>query len=123
MPNKNQVEFEQVVQDVSTPIEPKGFWATFSDEFAKNQKKALEGRAPGEVTREAFGDFVAGIEKIADKANGAIETISGTEALAQTYKFVEQQRIYNDVLATRLAEALDEIKSLNARVSDLESLK
>lgn len=47
------------------------------------------------------------------------DNLSGAEAQARIAALVEQQRRYNDILATRLAEALDRIEKLEAQVARL----
>lgn len=45
--------------------------------------------------------------------------LSGEEAQVRIEALVEQQRRYNDILATRLAEALDRIEKLELQVEKL----
>lgn len=60
------------------------------------------------------------LDDIQKKLGDVSDNVSGAKVLEQANALIEQQRKYNDVLATRLAEALDEIKNLNARVGRLE---
>ena len=60
------------------------------------------------------------LDDIQKKLGDVSDNVSGAKVLEQANALIEQQRKYNDVLATRLAEALDEIKDLNARVGRLE---
>jgi hypothetical protein len=94
----------------------KGFFSRWKNEYRKELEKSNGGKATIVIANKlenALGDVYEG-------ATEAIDKFSGNEALAKTIKLVEQQRHYNDVLATRLAEALDEIKTLKARVVRLE---
>ncbi len=58
-------------------------------------------------------------ENSADTANKMLKNISGAEVQAQVVALAEQQRRYNDILATRLAEALARIETLEAQVKVL----
>lgn len=49
------------------------------------------------------------------------DNITGATILAEAQKLHEMQRRYNDVLANRLAEALDKIHELEARLAKVES--
>lgn len=60
------------------------------------------------------------LDDIQKKLGDVSDNVSGAKVLEQANALIEQQRKYNDMLATRLAEALDEIKNLNARVGKLE---
>ena len=45
------------------------------------------------------------------------DNLSGAEVQARIVALVEQQRRYNDILATRLAEALDRIEKLEKQIA------
>ncbi len=64
-----------------------------------------------------IGDTLDDVQK---KLGDLSDHISGAKVLDQANALIEQQRKYNNVLATRLAEALDEIKALKGRVDRLE---
>ena len=60
------------------------------------------------------------LEDIQRRLGDISDNVSGAKSLEQASALIEQQKKYNDVLATRVAEALDEIKALKARVASLE---
>lgn len=104
----------------------KGLVGTVSDAVntaAKSVSDRLDqsetGRAIKDVSTKAAGlasEAGAGVSIAAEKA---INNINGTEALRQIEELVAQQRRYNDVLATRLAEALTRIDHLEQQVKQL----
>lgn len=59
------------------------------------------------------GDMAQGF---GNAATGLFANLSGEEALAKIATLIEQQRRYNDVLATRLAEALGRIEELEKKI-------
>ncbi|MBK7424332.1 MAG: hypothetical protein IPJ48_15315 [Propionivibrio sp.] len=63
---------------------------------------------------ETHKDSVAKKEKGA--AKGLWDRFIGAEVLRQVVALIEQQRRYNDILATRLAEALARIASLEEQL-------
>lgn len=60
------------------------------------------------------------LEDIQQRLGDIGDNVTGAKALEQANALIDQQKKYNDVLATRLSEALDEIKSLKIRVASLE---
>ena len=72
--------------------------------------------------------------KVVDKVGGAVDEtkqtigevtdhITGESALTEAKRFFDQQQRYNNILATRLAEALDRIAVLESRLDKLEGKK
>lgn len=59
------------------------------------------------------GDVAQGV---GNAATGLFANLSGEEALEKIATLIEQQRRYNDVLATRLAEALGRIEELEKKI-------
>lgn len=60
------------------------------------------------------------LDDVQKKLGDLSDNVSGAKVLEQANALIEQQRKFNNVLATRLAEALDEIKDLKTRVGRLE---
>jgi UDP-N-acetylmuramoylalanine-D-glutamate ligase len=60
------------------------------------------------------------LEDIQQRLGDIGDNVTGTKVLEQASALIDQQKKYNDVLATRLSEALDEIKLLKTRVVSLE---
>ena len=74
------------------------------------------------------------LAKVVDKVGEAVDDtkqtigevtdhITGEAALAEAKRFLDQQQRYNNILATRLAEALDRIAVLESRLDKLEGDK
>ena len=62
--------------------------------------------------------------KVAQEAGGkVVGTLSGEEIHTRIKEAVDQQRRYNDILATRLAEALDRIEKLEQHVEALSRVR
>ena len=55
-----------------------------------------------------------------EKIVEVMDHVTGESALAEARNLLEKQRRYNDILATRLAEALDRIAALENRLDHLE---
>lgn len=72
----------------------------------------------GVKTVDFAGEVTTGVSSAAEKA---VNNINGTEALRRIEELVAQQRRYNDVLATRLAEALTRIDHLEQQVKQLSN--
>ncbi len=76
-------------------------------------KKVKEmGSQAADVAGKVYEEATATGKKLGDN-------LSGAEAQARIAALVEQQRRYNDILATRLAEALDRIEKLETHVARL----
>ncbi len=58
----------------------------------------------------------AGAHAVAEVTGKVTDNLSGAEAHARIVEFVDQQRRYNDILATRLAEALSRIEQLESQI-------
>jgi hypothetical protein len=84
-------------------------WAKFREENPKTDKAVIK-------IGETLEDVQQRLSEIGDN-------VSGAKVLEQANALISQQKKYNDVLATRLAEALDEIRTLRARVDVLEARK
>lgn len=61
--------------------------------------------------------------EIAEALKDTAKQITGETALAEANRLLDIQKRYNDVLATRLAEALDRIAALENRADKLERRK
>ena len=85
--------------------------ATQTLEQTDNGKQFL---LAGEKVATVAGDIYDGA---ALSGNKMLANLSGAEAHASIVKLVEQQSRYNDILATRLAEALDRIQQLEKQVT------
>lgn len=70
------------------------------------------GSQAADVAGKVYEEATATGKKLGDN-------LSGAEAQARIAALVEQQRRYNDILATRLAEALDRIEKLETHVARL----
>lgn len=94
-----------------------------TSEVSNSAKRTMEQSETGKKILKA-GNKATAVAK--DVYKGAAETgdkvlrnISGAEVHAQVIALAEQQRRYNDILATRLAEALGRIENLEAQVKAL----
>ena len=77
------------------------------------------GRKAKEIGNKA-ADLAGEIaESVTDTTKKIGSNLSGEEAQVRIEALVEQQRRYNDILATRLAEALDRIDKLEKQVENL----
>jgi len=92
---------------------------TFTEEYSKELVKRPGGQSVidfANKTTETVSDAYRGITEASSKI---IDNVSGTESQVRIAALVEQQRRYNDILATRLAEALDRIEKLENEVGSL----
>jgi hypothetical protein len=80
----------------------------------------------GETIRKAANQGLAlanegyektGAKKAVKRASGKFDEVSGKAILEEVRKFIEVQSYYNDVLATKLQEALDRLSVLEERVN------
>lgn len=82
------------------------WWRKYRDENPNTDKAVLKIGETLEDIQQRLGDIG--------------DNVTGAKVLEQASALIDQQKKYNDVLATRLSEALDEIKSLKIRVASLE---
>jgi hypothetical protein len=82
--------------------------------------KKLESTERGQqalwVGSKAADALKSGAQVVAEVTGKVTDNISGADAHARIVEFVDQQRRYNDILATRLAEALSRIEQLESRM-------
>lgn len=96
---------------------------TFATEFHGNLEASEGGRnllAGTRRVKDAAGELYDGATKAGNKL---VDNISGAEAQALVGELLAQQRRYNDILATRLAEALDRIEHLEQQVKSLSDAR
>jgi hypothetical protein len=94
-----------------------------STSVAEGTSKLIEGTKAGQKAAEIGGKVFDGAKEIGkglSDATGKIgANLSGEEAHTKMQELVMQQTRYNDILATRLAEALDRIDKLEQQVERL----
>lgn len=92
---------------------------TFVEQLPIELSKSEGGRTvldAAQKTKDVAGRAYDGAVEAGGKL---IDNISGAEATARIEELLAGQRRYNDILATRLAEALDRIEALEAEVKRL----
>jgi hypothetical protein len=76
----------------------------------------LEGTETGQkalwVGGKTADALKSGVQAVAEATGKVTDNLSGAEVHERILEFVDQQRRYNDILATRLAEALARIEQL-----------
>ena len=82
------------------------------DEYEAGRKAKEIGNKAADIGGKFVDEAAVAAKKIGSN-------LSGEEAQLRIEALVEQQRRYNDILATRLAEALDRIKKLEVKVESL----
>lgn len=82
------------------------------DQSEAGRKAKEYGNKAVEISGKAFDEASVTAKKI-----GA--NLSGEDVQRRVEELLEQQRRYNDILATRLAEALDRIEKLEQQVAKL----
>ncbi len=102
--------FESVVTDFGKKVNNSAAWWA-------------EYRTKNPTTDKAVLKIGETLEDIQQRLGVIGDNVSGTKALEQASALIDQQKKYNNVLATRLAEALDEIKELKTRVASLEKYR
>lgn len=85
--------------------------------LAKIKNKVLE--KPG--IRETEERVVSAVNKLADAVENVLDNATGKAMLDEIRALVEHQGLYNDVLATKLAEALDRLEHIESRAASLEA--
>lgn len=80
-------------------------------------------RAKNPTTDVAITRIGSTLDDIKLRLDILSQNITGEAALTEANALADKQRRYNDVLATRLAEALDRIELLEKRVAQMESKK
>ena len=81
--------------------------------------ESLKGFAEKGVELASAGYKKTGAKAVVDRAGGKFDEISGKAILDEVREMVEKQAFYNDVLASKLQEALDRIAELEARMNHL----
>jgi len=84
--------------------------------YLEQSDTGKKAKALGAQATDLAGKTIDGVSTAVNKIGA---NLSGEEAQARIAALVEQQRRYNDILATRLAEALDRIENLEAQVARL----
>lgn len=94
-----------------------------TSELSNSVKQTIEQSETGKKMLDAGSKATAVAKDVYDGAaktgDKVLRNISGAEVHAQVIALAEQQRRYNDILATRLAEALGRIENLEAQVKAL----
>lgn len=84
--------------------------------ISQSVAKKLEGSDAGQkalwVGAKTADALKSGAQAVADATGRVTDNLSGAEVHDRILEFVDQQRRYNDILATRLAEALTRIEQL-----------
>jgi hypothetical protein len=88
-----------------------------TEELTKRTKKAYEGTKAKaiEAGKVITGAAVETGQATSSAAGKLWANLSGEEVYKRITEMVEQQRFYNDILATRLAEALNRIEKLEQK--------
>jgi hypothetical protein len=68
----------------------------------------------------AEGYEKSGVKEVVKRTGGKFDEISGKAILEEMKKLIEVQSLYNDVLATKLQEALNRIETLEAQLKTHE---
>ena len=91
-----------------------------ASQLGKHGNTILEDNPKVKGAVDATGNVVKEVKK---QTREVVEHLTGEAALAQAEKLLEQQRCYNDILATRLAEALERIAMLESRLNEMDNKK
>ena len=98
---------------------------TKATRLADDASEKMEQSPKGRAIKAAHNKAAAAVSEVFDGVSAATDkvliNINGTEAQTHIVKLVEQQRRYNDILATRLAEALNRIDQLELQVKKLSN--
>lgn len=97
--------------------------ATQAGRLTNAASEKLDQSDKGRAIKAAGNKVKVGATEVCNEVTAATEkvlkNINGTEAQIHIVELVEQQRRYNDILATRLAEALRRIDQLELQVKKL----
>ena len=93
--------------------ETKGRLQSSAEKTASDYKVSERIHQVRNTVGENTPDFV---KTTAGKVNSSLDTVSGAKLLAEVREMVSLQEKYNDVLATKLEEALQRIQVLEAIV-------
>ena len=88
-----------------------------SSGFSKLKDRVLEN--PG--MRETEERLTAAVGKLADAVDTVLDNASGKAMLDEIQTLVERQGAYNDILATKLSEALERLDHAETRAASLEA--
>ena len=94
-------------------------YETFVEEYPNELRKHPSGQSVIDFTNKTTETVSEAYKGVTDATGKIIDNISGAEAQQQIAALLEKQRRYNDILATRLAEALDRIEKLEQQVAKL----
>ena len=86
----------------------------------KEKLYGTTGKAKTAIEKIAMSDLLNLMNQFLDSAGSVGKNISGKTFVDAAAKLLSQQMQYNNILATRLAEALEDIETLKVRVRDLE---
>lgn len=92
---------------------------TFVEEFPKELEKSEGGRTLLDAAKKTKVTMAKARDGAVEAGGKFVDNISGAEAVARIEDLLAGQRRYNDILATRLAEALDRIDTLETAVNRL----
>ena len=94
--------FKQIVKTgLESANEAAAWWQKYRAENPNTDKAVLKIGETLEDIQQRLGDIG--------------DNVTGAKVLEQANTLIDQQKKYNNVLATRLSEALDEIKLLKSR--------
>ena len=105
--NRAKPAADAAVENASQTMSQMSSW--WSDYLAKNPKADA-----------AIVQIGEGLEEVKNRLDKIADNVSGAAALAEANGLIERQKNYNNILATRLAEALNRIQELEMRVSRIE---
>lgn len=92
---------------------------TFNKEFVTGMNGSVAGRRLVENTKSAADAVEGAFVAVKDAGSRLVDNISGAEVIVKIEELAAGQRRYNNILATRLADALDRIDQLEAEVRRL----
>lgn len=96
-------------------------WQTFKEVYEQELNKTEAGRTTKEMAGKLAKTAKDTVQGVSDSTTKIIDNISGAEANAKIQQLLETQQRFNDILATRLAEALDRIEHLEREVERLSN--
>jgi predicted RNase H-like nuclease (RuvC/YqgF family) len=86
-------------------------------EYAKDAGEYLQGKAQ-EGWEKLDPDTQAAIEEVAEKTVEKKQEISGEKMHQEVTEMIQKQEEYNDLLASKLSEALKRIEKLESKVEE-----
>lgn len=91
-------------------------------EYAKGAGEYLQGKAQ-EGWEKLDPDTQAAIEEVVEKTVEKKQEISGEKMHQEVLEMVQRQEEYNDLLASKLDDALSRIEELEARLDESDSYR